>query len=176
MDIALMLSYFFPPLAGGGVQRSAKFVKYLPENGWSSVVRYSVQPNLRNKIEQGVDKSLLRDIPKCTKVVRCKSVELSHLYYLLYKLHVRKALFEIERLTPLMHMDYKLGWYPFALNAAKRIIDRSSVKVIYSTSPPLCRPFFRTATSEGLWTALRVADFQRSVDTDGDIQTTDTSP
>ena len=105
------------------------------------LLSYPFQPNLRNKIEQGVDKSLLRDIPKCTKVVRCKSVELSHLYYLLYKLHVRKALFEIERLTPLMHMDYKLGWYPFALNAAKRIIDRSSVKVIYSTSPPYAAHF-----------------------------------
>lgn len=33
-----MLAYHFPPVGGGGVQRSTKFCKYLPEFGWQPVV------------------------------------------------------------------------------------------------------------------------------------------
>ena len=31
---ALALAYFFPPLGGGGVQRTLKHVKYLPDEGF----------------------------------------------------------------------------------------------------------------------------------------------
>ncbi|MDA1264753.1 MAG: glycosyltransferase [Planctomycetota bacterium] len=34
----LFLSYYFPPLGGAGVQRSAKFVRYLPELGFTPTV------------------------------------------------------------------------------------------------------------------------------------------
>ena len=35
---ALVIAYFFPPLGGAGVQRTLKFVKYLPEFGWRATV------------------------------------------------------------------------------------------------------------------------------------------
>jgi hypothetical protein len=56
MKTALMILYYFPPLGGSGVQRSAKFVKYLPEQGWNPVI-LTVRPNRRNRIEQGLDHS-----------------------------------------------------------------------------------------------------------------------
>ena len=34
----LVLAYHFPPLGGGGVQRNAKFVRYLPDHGYDPVV------------------------------------------------------------------------------------------------------------------------------------------
>ncbi len=34
----LMLAYYFPPVGGGGVQRTRKFVEYLPEHGYAPVV------------------------------------------------------------------------------------------------------------------------------------------
>ena len=34
----LFVAYYFPPMGGAGVQRSVKFVRYLPEFGWSPVV------------------------------------------------------------------------------------------------------------------------------------------
>ena len=34
----LVVAYYFPPMGGAGTQRSAKFVKYLPELGWEPVV------------------------------------------------------------------------------------------------------------------------------------------
>jgi glycosyltransferase involved in cell wall biosynthesis len=38
MRRALVLAYYFPPAGGGGVQRSVKFVKYLPLFGYAPVV------------------------------------------------------------------------------------------------------------------------------------------
>ena len=34
----LVLAYYFPPLGGGGVQRTLKFVKYLPTAGYDPIV------------------------------------------------------------------------------------------------------------------------------------------
>jgi glycosyltransferase involved in cell wall biosynthesis len=34
----LFLAYYFPPLGGGGVQRSLKFCKYLPQHGYAPIV------------------------------------------------------------------------------------------------------------------------------------------
>ncbi|MCK5739102.1 glycosyl transferase family 1, partial [bacterium] len=34
----LIISYYFPPMGMGGTQRSAKFVKYLPDSGWTPSV------------------------------------------------------------------------------------------------------------------------------------------
>src|SRR5579862_1794517 len=38
MKRLLFLAYHFPPVGGGGVQRSVKFVRYLPELGYEPVV------------------------------------------------------------------------------------------------------------------------------------------
>ena len=36
--VVLFVAYFFPPLGGGGVQRTVKFVKYLRRHGWRILV------------------------------------------------------------------------------------------------------------------------------------------
>src|SRR5689334_12410124 len=130
-----MLCYFFPPLGGGGVQRSAKFAKYLPSFGWRPLV-IAAAPNKRNLIEQGRDETLLEELPQTIEVERCRSFELSHLYSGLTKFRARKALFEVERLIPFLHMDYKLGWAPAALRSARRMIARRAPNVVYTSSPP----------------------------------------
>ena len=38
MSTVVLLTYEFPPSGGGGVQRCAKFARYLPELGWTPVV------------------------------------------------------------------------------------------------------------------------------------------
>jgi hypothetical protein len=35
---ALVLSYYFPPLGGAGVQRTTKLLKHLPSFGWDAIV------------------------------------------------------------------------------------------------------------------------------------------
>ena len=66
----LFLAYYFPPLGGGGVQRSLKFVQYLPDHGWNPVV---VTGPGRQRTEAPVDKSL--GLPSSVEVRRVAGTE-----------------------------------------------------------------------------------------------------
>lgn len=61
----LIITYYWPPSGGAGVQRWLKFAKYLPEFGWQPVV-YTVE----NGELPSEDKSLLKDIPKEAEVLK----------------------------------------------------------------------------------------------------------
>ena len=61
----LLITYYWPPAGGSGVQRWLKFVKYLPEFGIEPVV-YTVK-NPDYAIE---DSSLLSEIPPSLEVLR----------------------------------------------------------------------------------------------------------
>jgi glycosyltransferase involved in cell wall biosynthesis len=146
MKTALMITYYFPPLGGSGVQRSAKFVKYLPHEGWKPVV-LTVRPNRRNSLEQGLDHSLLADIPEQVEVIRARSAEFAAIYALLRRLGLRRALLALEQWIPFLAHHYKVGWYPFAVRAARRRLRRSPVDVIYTSSTPYLAHFIGKALS-----------------------------
>ncbi len=55
---ALIISYYWPPAGGPGVQRWLKFVKYLPEFGIEPIVYIPKNPNYPI-----IDNSLVRDVP-----------------------------------------------------------------------------------------------------------------
>ena len=65
MKKVLVITYYWPPSGGGGVQRWLKFVKYLPEFGWEPEV---YTPEYQNAPSQ--DLSLNRDISKNLMVIR----------------------------------------------------------------------------------------------------------
>ena len=69
MKKVLMVSYFFPPCGGGGVQRSSKFVKYLPRFNWKPYVLTVRKRNLEK------DLSLLKDIPPEAEIFETFSLE-----------------------------------------------------------------------------------------------------
>ena len=58
MKKALIISYYWPPSGGAGVQRWLKFVKYLREFGWEPVVYCPENPEYPES-----DLSLAKDIP-----------------------------------------------------------------------------------------------------------------
>jgi len=66
----LIITYYWPPAGGAGVQRWLKFVKYLPEYGWTPVV-YTV----KNGEFPVLDPSLEKDVPAGTEVIRRKIFE-----------------------------------------------------------------------------------------------------
>jgi glycosyltransferase involved in cell wall biosynthesis len=140
MDLALFLTYFFPPLGGGGVLRSAKFAKYLPRYGWKPII-VSANPNSRNSIEQSIDRSVLKDVTSNSNIYRCDPMELSGLYSFMYDLHIRRILFEVERFVPFLHMDYKIGYYFSALKKSMELMNSFPIKLVYSSSPPYSSHF-----------------------------------
>lgn len=65
MKRVLIISYYWPPAGGSGVQRWVKFAKYLPAEGWQPVIYTPENPELSS-----VDKSLLADIPTEAEIIR----------------------------------------------------------------------------------------------------------
>jgi glycosyltransferase involved in cell wall biosynthesis len=66
----LIVSYYFPPTGGGGVQRWTKFIKYLSRMGWRFTV---ISADSGTRIPE--DTSLLLDIPEDTKLIRIAHAE-----------------------------------------------------------------------------------------------------
>ncbi len=61
----LIITYYWPPSGGSGVQRWLKFVKYLPQFGWEPIVFTPENPSFSIR-----DESLLKDIPAEAEVIR----------------------------------------------------------------------------------------------------------
>ncbi len=70
---ALFIAYTFPPVGGAGVQRTTKFVKYLPQFGWDASVLTVSNPSVPLR-----DESLCRDVPSATCIVRARTFEPSY--------------------------------------------------------------------------------------------------
>jgi hypothetical protein len=65
MKRVLIITYYWPPGAGAGVQRWLKFVKYLREYGWEPVVYTPENPEA-----PAVDPTLKEEIPKGIEVLK----------------------------------------------------------------------------------------------------------
>ena len=65
MKRVLVISYYWPPAGGSGVQRWVKFAKYLPSEGWQPVIYTPENPELSS-----VDKTLLEDIPADAEIIK----------------------------------------------------------------------------------------------------------
>jgi len=62
---ALIITYYWPPSGGAGVQRWLKFSRYLREYGWEPIIYTPENPEMPS-----VDESLLNDIPDDLEVIK----------------------------------------------------------------------------------------------------------
>ena len=144
----LFIAYLFPPVGGGGVQRSSKFVKYLPEFGWQPLVLTVKEPYDFYK-----DVTLLDDIGKYVKVYRTFSIEPMKWIRILLKDKSKKKLksdnkstyplkkslkpaFLVKLKTYLLVPDNEILWFPFAVWKGWRIMRKEKPEIIYSTASP----------------------------------------
>lgn len=65
MKRVLVITYYWPPVGGSGVQRWVKFSKYLPSEGWQPVIYTPSNPDLGS-----IDESLLSDIPAEAEIIK----------------------------------------------------------------------------------------------------------
>jgi glycosyltransferase involved in cell wall biosynthesis len=122
----LVLAYFFPPLGGGGVQRTLKFVRYLEPLAWDATVI-----STRSGLYPARDSSLLNEVPPSTRVIRTSAFPIGHyLGIVLNRLRLRRTRAWV--LWP----DGGLGWAPFAFVSAMRAVRRDRPDVLFSTSAP----------------------------------------
>ncbi|MBN1409092.1 MAG: glycosyltransferase [Calditrichaceae bacterium] len=62
----LIISYYFPPVGGGGVQRIVKLIKFLSQSGWD----FTILTADNDIVSLPKDASFLKDIDNRTKVIR----------------------------------------------------------------------------------------------------------
>ncbi len=130
----LLISYYFPPLGMGGVQRTAKLAKYLPRFGYDVIV-LTVKP-----IRYGAhDPTLLDELPASVRIYRSGSSDPARIGKFLplprradikLKSSARDTL---SRFWP----DSKIGWKKPALRMAEKIMANHPVDIILSSSPPI---------------------------------------
>ena len=125
----LLIAHDFPPAGGPGVQRPAKFVKYLPQFGWQPLV-LTVTPAAYPVL----DATLMADIPPDTPVYRQKGYDVRTLRPTFEKLHLSKVLSGVN--AALLLPDAAMFWARFARSTVRNIIEEHQPDILFSTSPP----------------------------------------
>ena len=147
---ALLIAYYFPPLAGSGTFRPLRLARYLPRHGWEITV-ITVDPRIRVL----KDARLADEVPPEVSVVRTATLEPRNLLLALRKLGLRSLSRRLERLCYVP--DDQRGWVPFAVRAASRVLRERSHDVVISTSGPVSAHLVGYRVSSRLpW----VADFR----------------
>ncbi|MCB1196636.1 hypothetical protein KDK77_10665, partial [bacterium] len=129
MKKVLFIAYNCPPVGGGGVLRTAKFLKFLQHFGWNPIVVTAKPAKVSN-----FDVKLLKEIPSDILLHRIKGITPFFLLRVLKKigLSVIRQWLERHCFIP----DKMAGWVPFACRMSSKLINKHSCEVIYTTSPP----------------------------------------
>lgn len=144
MKKVLIITYYWPPGGGAGVQRWLKMARYLPEYGIEPVI-LTVKPEYATY--PVTDLSLVNDVPPALEVHRTKATD----YFRMFsrdKSAVPSAGFAGQGKPSLMEKlarfvrgnffipDPRKGWNSFAYKKACELVKSHSITTIITTSPP----------------------------------------
>jgi len=134
----LVVAYFFPPAGAVGVYRTLKFVKYLPDFGWSPTVVTTANGRFPT-----YDASLLRLIPDGVAVHRARGSEALNEGFdrapqgtpaktLRSRIHTRLYMTWHAIAVP----DTRVGWVPAAFRLARRLMREENIRTVYVSGYP----------------------------------------
>lgn len=148
MKRVLIISYYWPPTGGSGVQRWVKFAKYLPSEGWQPVIYTPENPE-----QLAVDESLVAEIPPEAEVIKTRITEPYELYkkFLRKSGHTKEAV-EVNPVNAqnktfsqkaamwvrgnLFRPDPRCLWIRPSVKFLKKYLEDHPVDLIVSTGPP----------------------------------------
>ena len=156
MKRVLVVTYYWPPSGGSGVQRWVKFAKYLPQEGWEPVIYTPENPEYT-----AIDHTLEAEIPHTVEIIRRPITEPYNLYR---KLMGKGASTDMKTLTAgasggavteissgkksfkqrlslwirgnLFVPDPRVGWVKPSVRFLKKYLAEHPVDVIVTTGPP----------------------------------------
>jgi hypothetical protein len=144
MNKVLIITYYWPPSGGAGVQRWLKFSKYLPEFCWQPVI-LTVDPEYA--AYPVTDYSLVADLPESVKVYTTPAINYFS-FYKKNKSNIPSAGFANNLDSTFKGKflrfvrgnfflpDPRRGWNRYAFNKACQLIELDGIKNIITTSPP----------------------------------------
>ena len=171
---ALIITYYWPPSGGSGVQRWLKFAKYLPLYGWEPVIYTPENPEANTE-----DPSLAKDIAPGTVVIKRKIWEPYSIFKMLSRKkdissdggkHIKANLIGSENKS-LSHRlslfvrgnffipDPRRFWIRPSVKFLSKYVKENHIDVIISTGPPHSMHLIAKGVKEA--TGVRwIADFR----------------
>ena len=156
MKRVLVVTYYWPPSGGSGVQRWVKFAKYLPAEGWQPVIYTPENPEY-----SAIDHTLEAEIPHSAEIIRRPILEPYGIYR---RLMGKGASTDMKTLTAgaskgevteissgrktfkqrlslwirgnLFVPDPRVGWVRPSVRFLKEYLKEHPVDVIVTTGPP----------------------------------------
>ena len=134
----LIITYYWPPAGGSGVQRWLKFVKYLQEFGIESIV-YTVD----NANYPKEDKSLLNEVPKNVTILKQPIWEPTDLLFWKKKKKKNDGISNVSKGGFLSFIrgnffipDPKVFWVSSSVKFLNTYLKNNKIDTIISTGPP----------------------------------------
>ena len=145
MKKVLIITYYWPPSGGSGVQRWLKFVKYFRDFGIEPIVltvapEFAALPN--------IDESLEYEIPAGIEVHKTRAKSPFGFYRKMKKGNIPNSGFAGEGKANLFDNlfrfirgnffipDARIGWNKFALEKARELIQLHAIDTVITSSPP----------------------------------------
>jgi len=145
MKKVLVITYYWPPSGGAGVQRWVKFIKYFKDQNIDPYI-ISVDPDFASY--PVIDNSLINDIPENTNVYLTKTNEPYSFYRKINNNQTPYAGFANEGSPNFFQKiarfirgnffipDSRKGWIDFAYKKAIEVLERENIDSVITTSPP----------------------------------------
>ena len=141
----MILSYYWPPAGGSGVQRWMYFAKYLRQFGWEPIV---LTVDEKQASYATLDHSLLEEV-KDVRVIKTSTREPLKWYSRLTSGSSNAGIPQGEVNTTSFFgkcaayirgnffiPDARKGWVPFAVKAAEKLLQEETIQHLITTGPP----------------------------------------
>ena len=139
----IILSYYWPPAGGSGVQRWMYFAKYLQQLGWEPIL---IVPDPKQASYAVLDPSLVGEVAHIRKV-ETPSREPLRWYARLSGTSQKIPQGEVPRKSLFQKAaafirgnffipDARKGWVPYAVAAVEKILAEGPVHTLITTGPP----------------------------------------
>ncbi|KAB1062663.1 glycosyltransferase family protein [Salibacter halophilus] len=142
----LILTYYWPPGSGPGVQRWLKFSKYLIDFGWKPEI-----VTVRDGSYPSYDESLIDEIPSEVKVHKTKTIEPFKVFNALTGNRGKKSSVGMSGIkdsgSPVKKLglyvranffipDARMGWNKFAQKKCEQLLSDKDYGAVITTGPP----------------------------------------
>jgi glycosyltransferase involved in cell wall biosynthesis len=151
----LVISYYFPPYGGGGVQRWVKFIKYLSRWDW----RFTVISAEREKTAV-VDDSLLQELPSTLKIVRVQGPGSHRFLPNAFVAQLGKGFWQRWLSACINVVDGRIKWNQLARPYINAEISKQRYDALIFTMPPysLCNLAAELSASQNIPVYLDLRD------------------
>ena len=168
---ALIITYYWPPSGGSGVQRWLKFAKYLSRMGWEPYVFTPENPSFTIQ-----DESLEKDVPNTVEVIKFPIWEPYHLFFMILRLFGKKEVKQSDFISTgkksffqsvsswirgnFFIPDARVFWVKPSVTFLTDFIQSNHIEKIITTGPPHSIHLIGQGLKKKMPHIMWVADFR----------------